>query len=84
MKNVKTKNDNNPTEYLKVWAMLNMTIEQAIMQMAIDEVMKFTRNEILKISLISLEYLENKQQQQVQHSQYPSATASIAYLNSFV
>lgn len=66
MKNVKTKNDNNPTEYLKVWAMLNMTIEQAIMQMAIDEVMKFTRNEILKISLISLEYLENKQQQQVQ------------------
>lgn len=58
MKKVKTKNDIKPMEYFIVWAKLNMTIEKPIKQMAIDDVMKFTRNDILKITLISLEYLK--------------------------
>lgn len=68
MKKVKTKSDIKPMEeYFIVWAKLNMTIEKPIKQMAIDDVMKFTRNDILKITLISLEYLENKSEKKKVH-----------------
>lgn len=67
MKKVKTKNDIKPTEYFILWAKLNMTIEKPIKQMAIEDVMKFTRNDILKITLISLEYLEKVDEKKKVH-----------------